>query len=216
MVLFELVGSEQNPHYQKLAVENGDRQYDFLRSIVEAAIALNRTVSLEIIKALNNQAISCLHVSAGEFRPCNVTVGNHQPCQFWQVQAQMESFVDEVNRAWDGADPVVLAAFALWKLNFIHPFINGNGRTARAVAYFILCVKSGGWLPGQPILPELLTMRRPDYVKALQAADASLSTGALDFSELHKLLSALISQQIASVGPPPPAPPPPAAPLPAP
>lgn len=212
MVLFELVGSEQNPHYQKLAVENGDRQYDFLRSIVEAAIALNRTLSLEVVKALNYHAISCLHVSAGQFRPCAVTVGNHLPIQFWQVPSQMEMFIDDVNRAWDSTDPVALATFALWRLNHIHPFINGNGRTARAAAYYILCVRSGGWLPGQPILPELLKLRSADYVAALQAADASLAAGALDLTALHQLMAELISQQIASVGPPPPAAAPPPAP----
>jgi fido (protein-threonine AMPylation protein) len=201
MVVFELVGSEQHPEYQKLAVENGDRQYDFLRSIVETAIGLRRTLSLEVIKALNYHVITCLHVSAGQFRPCAVTVGNHVPVQFWQVPAQMEMFVDEVNRIWDASDPVALCTFALWKLNYIHPFINGNGRTARAVAYYILCVKSGGWLAGQPILPELLKLNRPAYVAALQKADASLSDGRLDFTDLYQLVTALIEQQVASVNP---------------
>ena len=212
MIVFELVGNEQHSVYQKLAIENGNRQYDFLKSIVEAALALNRPLlSLEIIKALNYHAISCLHVSAGEYRPCRVQVGNHNPVDFWQVPSRMELFVDEVNRFWEQTDAVSLATYVLWKLNNIHPFINGNGRAARAAAYYVLCVKSGGWLAGQPILPELLKLNRPAYVAALQKADASLAVGSVDLTDLHQLVSQLLAQQTAGVPAPPAAPAGPAA-----
>ena len=88
MILHEIVGNEQDPTYQRLEVENGNRQYDFIRSIVTAALALNRPMlSLEIIKALNYH---CHHVPSckrRQFRPCAVTVGNHKPVEFWQVPA---------------------------------------------------------------------------------------------------------------------------------
>lgn len=204
MILHEIVGNEQDPTYQRLEVENGNRQYDFIRSIVTAALALNRPMlSLELIKALNYHAISCLHVSAGEFRPCAVTVGNHKPVEFWQVPARMELFVDEVNRFWEAHDPVSLATFVLWKLNYIHPFINGNGRSARAAAYCVLCLRSGGLLPGQPILPELLRQNRDEYVQALQTADASLANGPVDLTVLHQLVSRLVAQQLAPIQPAP-------------
>ncbi|WP_413916694.1 Fic family protein [Candidatus Skiveiella danica] len=88
----------------------------------------------------------------------------------------MDDFVNTVNRNWESADPVGLAAYVLWRLNHIHPFINGNGRTARAASYFVLCVKAGQWLPGTTILPELLRRERASYVTALQSADSSLAT----------------------------------------
>lgn len=94
---------------------------------------------------------------------------------------------------------VALSAYVLWKLNYIHPFINGNGRTARAACYFVLCVKAGGWLAGDTILPELLRQNRDLYVQALQAADDSLKAGALDLSQLHSLMSALLEQQLGPV-----------------
>jgi len=203
MIVYEIVGTEQDPTYQRLEVENGNRQYDLIRSLVTAALALNRPLlSLEVIKALNYHAISCLHVSAGQFRPTQVVVGNHHPVDFWQVPSRMELFVDEVNRFWDGFDAVSLATFVLWKLNYIHPFINGNGRTARAAAYYCLCLKAGGLLPGQAILPELLRQNRPAYVAALQAADASLANGPVDLAILHQLVSQLVTQQLAAVQPP--------------
>jgi len=108
----------------------------------------------------------------------------------------MDDFVNTVNRRWDAADPVELAAFVLWKLNHIHPFINGNGRTARASCYFVLCVKLGGWLEGEHILPELLRSNREEYVEALKVADASLVAGKLDLSVLHKIIANHLTTQL--------------------
>ncbi|WP_454867534.1 Fic family protein [Pseudomonas farris] len=200
MILFELCdGKEQHPVYQELEVSNGNRQYDFLRSIVGAALAIERPfLSNHIIKALNFHAITCLHTNAGEYRPCQVTVGNHTPPEHYRVEALMDDFVNMVNRSWEQSDPVTLSAFVLWRLNHIHPFINGNGRTARAACYFVLCVKSGFWLPGTTILPELIRRNRPEYVDALQRVDESLTQGPVDLSPLHELLSRLITEQLGT------------------
>ena len=59
----------------------------------------------------------------------------------------MDDFVNLINLYWESGDTVRLSAEVLWRLNFIHPFINGNGRTARAACYFVLCVKCG-WMSG--------------------------------------------------------------------
>lgn len=204
MIVFDLVGqSEAHPVYQTLSIENLDRQYTFLRSAVEASIGLKRPLlSIEVIKALNYHAISCLHAYAGEFRPCPVTVGDYTPPPHYEVPALMNMFVDEVNRMWDSLDEVTLATYVLWKFNAIHPFINGNGRAARAACYFVLCLRSGGWLAGEPILPELIRANRPAYVTALKAVDRSALAGALDLGPLHTLLSGLVGQQLANANPP--------------
>lgn len=199
MILFELVGREDNPAYQELEVANGNRQYDFLRSLVVASLAVGRPfLSQHIIKALNFHAIACLHTAAGEYRPCPVTVGEYRPPDHYRVAPLMDDFVNTVNRAWVEWDAVTLAAFVLWRLNHIHPFINGNGRTARAAAYFVLCVRLGGWLGGTTILPKLLRQNRDEYVAALQAADASLAGGNLDLTVLHALISRLLQEQLAT------------------
>ncbi len=194
MIVFELVEqNEANPVYQTLTIENGVRQYDFLRSIVGTSLALGRPfLSSQVIKALNYHAIACLHAYAGEFRPCKVTVGAHNPPSEYRVQSLMDDFVNVVNRNWESADPVALAALVLWRLNWIHPFINGNGRTARAACYFVLCVKIGAWLPGSVILPELIRRERARYEAGLQHAD---TTG--DISLLHGLLAELVQEQLA-------------------
>jgi Fic family protein len=198
---FELVNTEDNPVYQALEIANGNRQYDFLRSIVIASLNIGRPfLSQHVIKALNFHAITCLHVNPGEYRPCPVHVGNYTPPEHYRVPALMDDFVNMVNRNWDQTDGVVLATYVLWRMNHIHPFINGNGRTARAASYFVLCVKSGGWLPGEVILPELIRRNQAEYVSALKAVDASLAAGTLDLAPLHTLLSRLIGEQMQSAG----------------
>lgn len=200
MFVFELVGREDHPVYQSLAIENLDRQYGFLRSAVMASLELQRPMlSLEVVLSLNFHAITCLHGNAGVLRPCQVTVGDYIPPPPWEVSSRMSMFIDEVNRSWEGADPVSLACFILWRLNHIHPFVNGNGRTARVASYYALCLKVGAWLPGDTLLPELLRRDRPDYVAALKHADASIPTGNLDLSALHALVTKLLDEQMGTV-----------------
>lgn len=201
MILYELVGTEVHPTYQELEISNASRQYDFLRSLVQAAFDLNKPfLSQTVIKALNFLAIGCLHTNAGEYRPCEVDVGTIKPPEHYRVQAAMDDFVNEVNRYWDARDAITLASYVLWRLNLIHPFINGNGRTARAACYYVLCLKAGGLLPGSPMLPELITLNRPEYVDRLRLVDASVAAGAADFSPLNDLLTRLVAQQLASAG----------------
>jgi len=195
MIIFELAeNDESHVVYHQLTIENGERLYDFLKSIIDAAIALERPyLSSQVIKALNYHAIACLHSHAGEYRPCSVRVGSHQPPEEFRVQALMDDFVNQINRNWDLLDPLQLAVWALWRLNWIHPFINGNGRISRAVAYFILCVKVGARLPGKIILPELIVRERERYVQGLRKVDDNQ-----DFSDLHSLLGELLKEQLDS------------------
>lgn len=198
MILFELTNSEDHPAYQALEIANGNRQYDFLRSVVLASLQVERPfLSQHVIKALNFQAITCLHTNPGEYRPCPVRVGEYHPPEHFRVAALMDDFVNIVNRQWEIADPVALATYVLWRLNNIHPFINGNGRTARAACYFVLCLKAGSWLPGATILPELIRRNRPAYVDALRTADQGYSeSGNPTLEPLFSLISQLLSEQL--------------------
>lgn len=206
MLLHNLLGTEDHPIYNGLAAENLSRQYSFLRSITLASLSVGQPLlSIEVLKSLNYHAISCLHPGAGEFRPCPVDVGDFKPPPHYQVPSLMQMFTNDVNRRWENADPVSLAAFVLWKLNHIHPFINGNGRTARAACHFVLCLKMEGWIAGAPILPELIRGNRERYIACLRQVDQSAIAGKADLKPLHALLEELLTQQIASAMPPAPA-----------
>ena len=193
MNLYEIEGTEADPVYQEMAASNNTRHYDFLISLVRAAIGSNRPwLSETLIKAINFHAIVGLHYQAGQYRSHEVTVGSHDPPPHYRVQSLMEDFVNEVNWHWQSTGATQLASYALWKLNNIHPFVNGNGRTARAVCYFILCVKSGGPLGGTVIVPEIIRQEpmRTAYLRALQAADAG------DLSHLNSVIAQAVMQQL--------------------
>ncbi len=201
MILFELTGYDENhPVYRELEVANNLRQYSFLESIIQASLDIGRPLlSQTLLKAINYHAIACLHTRAGEFRPCNVKVGEYKPPEYYRVNDLMDDFINQVNRWWETGDAVSLAAYVLWRLNYIHPFINGNGRTARAACYFVLCMKVGGLLGGSTILPELLRRDRDEYVKALMEADerVKLEKHTTDYLQpLETLINKLLIEQL--------------------
>ena len=175
MILHELVGhNEDHPVYQALDVANREIQINFLNSLVLAALGSNTPfLSQTVIKALNFHSIGCLHAHAGQYRPCEVKVGEYHPPEHFRVATLMDDMVNRVNRNWTESESIELAAYVLWRINHIHPFINGNGRTARASSYFVLCLHMGKWIPGDPILPELLREDpyRSRYLEALKKAD---------------------------------------------
>lgn len=172
MIIHEIAHTEKHPVYQKTQFENSLRQLNFLLSIIESSLSLSQNfLSQTVIKALNYHAIACLHFFAGEYRQCNVKVGNIECPEHFRLPTLMDHFVNSVNRYWNEHDIVTLSAYVLWKLNCIHPFINGNGRTARACCYFVLCLKLGVIPNTQELLPNLLTKNRDKYLKALRLVD---------------------------------------------
>ena len=194
MDLWELAGGEQSFVYQSMATSNLERQYGFLHSMIGAAVALGKPLlSGSLIKALNFHAIVSLHHEAGRYRSCEVKVGPYSPPAHFRVEPLMEDLINELNWRWQSDRSFDLASYALWKINSIHPFVNGNGRTARAVCYFILSVKIGGLLPDGTRFLEVLRqepVRTSRYVPALQIADNG------NLVPLTDLIIELVEQQV--------------------
>ena len=76
-------------------------------------------------------------------------------------------------------------------------FVEGNGRTARAACYYLICLKQGGLLPGKKTVPERIRENRAPYYAALQAADFAWEQGQLDVSSLAGYLGSLLKAQLA-------------------
>ena len=91
---------------------------------------------------------------------------------------------------------VRLCAYVLWKLNWIHPFSDGNGRTARAVAYVVLSIKLDSLLPGAPTIPEQIAGDKTPYYTALESADLGLKSGQIDVSNLENMLEGMLAKQL--------------------
>ena len=194
MEQFGAIGlGEDDELYKQLETANGRRHYSFLNSMIEAANRTGRRqLSHSLIKAINFHAIVGLHDEAGVYRTREVTVGNLSLPHHADVELLMEDFITQVNTSWDELPLMNLAAYVLWTLTRIHPFINGNGRTARAMCYYIICTSAGSLLPGSPILPELFRRNRDEYINALKSADDG------DFVPLIELTTNLLNQQLAS------------------
>lgn len=154
-----------------------------------------------LILELNRLALADIHSSAGTYRTGTMKIvgSDHSPVPASEVAAEIEKLCDYININWDSKSPIHLAAYALWRLNWIHPFADGNGRTARALSYLILCVKMGFTLPGLNTVPDQISSNKKPYYSALEAADRKLKAGSLDISEVEDLLKDRLANQLLSI-----------------
>lgn len=175
------------------------RQYDLLSNFIEIGIAQGPTaLDKYALWALNHSAVSGISQFGGRFREEPIYVGNHIPPHFREVPELMDRFISFIHENWDNLSATQLASYGLWRLNWVHPFIEGNGRTARAVCYYLLCTKIGGLLPGKLIVPELIRENREGYVAALRDIDKHWELGNLELSQMDSYLSDLLEQQLKS------------------
>ena len=193
-----ILREESSKLYDKIQEENLSRQYDLLANCIEIGL-LKGPVSFDkhLLWALNHVAVATISQFGGRFRREPIYVGDHKPPHFNDVDDWMDRFVCTVQENWYIWSATELAAYGLWRLNWIHPFVDGNGRTARATCYYLLCVRYGGLLPGQHILPERIRESRARYENALIAADRAWDAGDLDFTEMEAYIASLVHAQLA-------------------
>ena len=195
MVVLE---AEDGKLFARIQEKNLIRQYDLLTNFIEVGLKQGpRALDKYSLWALNHVAVASIAQHGGRFREEPVRVGNHCPPPFWEVPALMDRFISLLHENWYKLTATQLAAYALWRLNWIHPFIEGNGRTARAVCYYLLCVRSGALLPGKMIVPERIRNDRAPYYAALQAADMAWKQGVADIGALEAYLATLLQDQLA-------------------
>ncbi len=141
----------------------------------------------------------------GEYRQSEVVVAKpdaivHEPPTFSEIPGLMEGFDLELAGMWGVSSPIEIAAWALWRINYIHPFKNGNGRAARAFSYACLCLKYGFMLPGSPTVIDLVMASRPQFEEALGVADKAFrSTGVADLEAMEIFLEQLVIRQLTSL-----------------
>lgn len=181
-----------------------------LQKRVEEYIAGTRngprfTLTEDVIRDLHRVAMQGLLPNPGEYRshPVQLSNSNHCPPPHADVRNLMGQLVWHVDAAWDHCDLVRLAAIVMWRLNWIHPFPNGNGRTARAAAYLVMCARHGNLLPPRhTIIEQIMADRRP-YYAALSACDNQFSaSGNIGncCGPLEAVLSQMLIQQLAANG----------------
>ncbi len=126
------------------------------KSLREHLEAINHYEAIGLIKAIaennepfNERTLKDIHAlvlrgidaeNAGRYRTVNVRIAGsrHIPVEALQVQERMDEYFGFYEKQKHILHPVLLSAHLHEKLVTIHPFIDGNGRTARLVMNLVL------------------------------------------------------------------------------
>lgn len=187
--------------FARIQEQNLLRQYDLLTNCVEICLAKGiEAFDKYMLWSLNAAAVANIAQFGGRFRQQPIYVGDHIPPHFRDVPDLMDQAISVVHENWTVVEhPTVLPAYMLWRLNWIHPFIEGNGRTARAACYLLLCLRQKALLPGKKIVPERIRENRKPYYEALRLADQHWENGHFNVDDLAAYLGDLLVAQLADV-----------------
>ncbi|MDP1798669.1 MAG: Fic family protein [Planctomycetaceae bacterium] len=153
----------------------------------------------ELVCEFNRIAMSGIYDCAGTLRKRLVVPGDFVPPHHELIPWLVESFCNYVNSS--NADPFRLSAHVLWRINWIHPFYDGNGRTARELSYLTLLARlQVPELAGtNSILGQLDRTARDRYFDALRAADLGCDgEESINIEPLESLLLELYQNQMES------------------
>lgn len=186
-----------------------------LRSLLVALIisSLGRKSDGDSLPPMPDEEALCgLHRSAtvfllkrpGAYRESNVKLRQEggallRPPHWNAVPGLMAAFFIELERIWTEGDALDVAAYALWRITWIHPFRDGNGRTAFAFAYGCLCLKLGALLPETVTVLDQMLADPAQCNGPLGAADTSVQGDAgraPDLTSLKHYYDQLLLRQI--------------------
>ncbi|MGL4874819.1 MAG: Fic family protein [Clostridium sp.] len=154
---------------EHLEVINHKEAIDYIEEIVREDVEISERVIRKlhyiILKSIDNK-------NAGKYRKVNVLISGsaHRPVEHFLVEEKMEELVRWYNESKDKLHPIELATEFHFRYVYIHPFIDGNGRSARLLMNLIL-MRSG-----YPI-SVIKNDEREEYMKALEIAS---TTGDLE------------------------------------
>lgn len=192
-----------------LESRNALLQFDEVKKLIAASVSSGFSLTPETLLRLQYLAIHDIYDCAGSFRtgPVYLQRGGvmdntmHQPPPADQVVPLVKDMCDYVNGNF-GKTAIHLSAYVMWRHNWIHPFFGGNGRTSRALSYFVLCARLGYDLPGNPTVPQQIADSRSNrdcYIAALHAADAAAGNGTVDVSQMERLVSDCLGAQLYAI-----------------
>ena len=114
--------------------------------------------------------------AAGKYREIAVFISGTEfvPPEAKHLPVRMKNFITELHKMKSKIHPVELAAFAHLQVANIHPFVDGNGRTARLLMNMILINSGYSIVSIPPVLSH-------DYITALKAAQRSVNPDVSSF-----------------------------------
>lgn len=156
-------GKKMNEH---LEVINHKDALDFIESIGHLN---SNEISLKDIKDIHYLILKAISTSnAGKYRVRQVGVRKSDGTIYnftepLKVDDEMNDFIGWLQTNKEKLDPITLAAQVHYKFVTIHPFVDGNGRTARLLMNLILI--QNGYPPAV-----IKVTNRVEYIQAIEKA----------------------------------------------
>ena len=126
---------------EHLEAINHQEAISFVRDLATNQTSISRRVLLEIHRLILKE-VDTSHAGIYRSVPVRISGSEHLPPQPYLIEKLMEDFFEFYHYQEKRLHPVILAAEMHERLVSIHPFIDGNGRTARLLMNLIL-LKNG-------------------------------------------------------------------------
>ena len=159
---------------------------------------------LSVLQEFHRTATLFLLNAPGAFRDNEVVVHRrdgaiYHPPAAANVGGHLATFFAQLLAEWPNNSAQEAGAFCLWMINWVHPFKNGNGRSARAFCYACVSLKLGFVLPGKKTLIDLIMDNRDEYEDALKTADDAFGvSGTADLGPMVAFVDRLLAEQLQS------------------
>lgn len=123
-------------------------------------------------------------INAGKYRLENVLISGakHIPPHHFMVPELMQKLVQEYNQEWKSYHPIIQACLTHGEFVKVHPFIDGNGRTARLLLNFVLL--HSGYPP--------IVIKKESRLKYYEALDEAHTT--LNYEKFVYLVTNLVKE----------------------
>jgi Fic family protein len=184
LVINEGITIKGKPLKDHLEAKNHYEALEYLADLV--AHEKKHTISEVLIRHLHQMVIQDIDKEwAGRYRDRNVIIGgaDHAPPEAIEVPGKTHDIIVWLRENKNDLHPVELAAILHHKLVFIHPFFDGNGRTARLLMNTILMQN------GYPLVIVLKNDRKK-YYRVLSRADKK------DFVPLIRFIAQCVERSL--------------------
>lgn len=184
MVISEGITVKGKPLKDHLEAKNHHEAIQFLYELIEKD--KRHTISEHLIRSLQQMIVNESDPEvAGKYRTGAVMISGskHAPPEAFELPKLMHGLVDWIRKNSGKLHPVELAAVAHHKITHIHPFFDGNGRTARLLMNLLLMQR------GYPLVV-ILKNDRKKYYSALDRADRG------DLAQLEKFIAQAVERSL--------------------
>jgi Fic family protein len=158
---------------ETLEAKNHPEAIEFVEGLVETRSELTEDVILQVHKLIMSNVVE----DAGHYRTMGVRItgASFMPPPSLEVRPTMNELLKWLRENPDEHTPIELAAVFHHRFVQIHPFLEGNGRTARLLMNAILMKN------GYPFIAIVSNLDRPKYLKTLMEADLGNNTAFVNF-----------------------------------